>query len=264
MNTSQGKIRSRILENLSPELLQLLYYHALSMEIDDNNIKAAVIKDLLSDYGFRELGPGTNRTCYQKNGYVFKFALDRRGLVDNFSEFKRSPEIPMYTTKTYETNFVVAISEYANLMDAETFSVNADLIRQVLHELSKHYIFGDIGINPSNFENWGWRDNGDIVCIDYAYMFPIAGNEQVLVCPLCKHGDLDYDQNYVKFICNDCHTKFRYIDIRRRMNQDLENTENMAISSLYDLQPPNLDKLNEEIGPIMNSYRRLINRHKDD
>jgi hypothetical protein len=44
-----------------PNLLKRLYANALSIDIDDNNIKVDIIMKLLGSDRFYELGPGTNR-----------------------------------------------------------------------------------------------------------------------------------------------------------------------------------------------------------
>ena len=34
-----------------------------------------------------------------------------------------------------------------------------------------------------NYENYGYRENGDIVILDLGYIYPKRGNEQALSCP---------------------------------------------------------------------------------
>lgn len=241
--------RSRILENFGRELLQVLYYHALNPEITDNNLKAEILSDALKVEGFEELGTGTNRIAFRKNGYVYKIALDRRGLVDNFSEYKRSSEAPEYFAKTYETNYLIAVAEYINLIEKNQFNENKRQIAIILKDLSEAYIFGDIGLSLKNYANWGYRDNGGLAILDYAYMHPIIGNEEALKCPKCKHGRLRYDNMFINLVCDNptCQTKYTYMDIKRRMNTTFEDIENSCISALYDLKTPNFERMNETL-----------------
>ena len=67
----------------------MLYYHACRVDIEDNNDKAEMVKELLGDE-FQELGSGTNRIAFLYTpgpnrkfrggaGLVYEIALDRRG-----------------------------------------------------------------------------------------------------------------------------------------------------------------------------------------
>ena len=249
---------SLINQIFSKELLKMLYYHACRVDIEDNNDKAEMISELIGDE-FQELGTGTNRIAYLYvpnhdrkfrggAGLVFEFALDRRGFVDNFTEFKRSIECPEYFVKAYETNMLILVEEYVTLMDEQEFKINENGIKMMLEDLSKNYIFEDIGFSLKNYQNYGYRSNGDIVIHDLGYIFPIKGNERVMSCPKCR-GQLIYNTNYTGFICKNaqCKQKFNFLDIRRRMNLDLENFENQMISDLNKVEMPDFDRLNEAI-----------------
>ena len=111
--------------------------------------------------------------------------MDRRGCIDNMSEYLRSIEEPSILAKTYETNRMIAVSEYAKLISRDEFESRKDEIRAMLDYLSRRYVIQDLGLTPKNFCNVGLRDDGSIIFIDYAYMYKIAGNEQALVCQLC-------------------------------------------------------------------------------
>ena len=249
---------SLINQIFSKDLLKMLYYHACRVDIEDNNDKAEMIAELLGPE-FQELGTGTNRIAflYTPNndrtfrggaGLVFEVALDRRGFIDNFTEFKRSIEAPEYFIKAYECNMLILIEEYVTLMDLNEFTRNENGIKTILDDLSKSYIFEDIGFNAKNYENYGYRSNGEIVILDLGYIYPIKGNEHVLSCPKCR-GQLEYTQNFSGFQCKNgqCRTKYNFLDIRRRMNLDLENFENQMISELNKVEMPDFDRLNESI-----------------
>ena len=80
---------SLITQIFDKELLKMLYYHACRVDIEDNNDKAEMVKELLGDE-FQELGSGTNRIAFLYTpgpnrkfrggaGLVYEIALDRRG-----------------------------------------------------------------------------------------------------------------------------------------------------------------------------------------
>ena len=253
-----NKVESLINQIFSKEQLKMLYYHACRVDIDDNNDKAEMISELLGPE-FQELGTGTNRIAFLYNpspsrefkggaGLVYEIALDRRGFIDNFTEFKRSIECPEYFIKAYETNMLILVEEYVTLMDQQEFLLNENGIKTILEDLSKRYIFEDIGFDLKNYENYGYRTNGDIVILDVGYIYNIKGNEDIFTCPKCS-GLLAYNQNYTGFICQNtqCRTKFNFLDLRRRMNLDLENWENTMISQLNKVEMPDFDRLNESI-----------------
>lgn len=237
------------------DILKLLYYHACRIDIPDNNDKAPEVRKILGDEFFH-IGTGTNRMTfiYTPNqdrefrggaGLIYKIALDRRGFIDNWTEFKRSYEISEYCVKAYETNLLVLVEEYVNLMDVEEFRLNRNGILEILEDLSKEYIFEDIGYNTKNYENYGYRDNGDIVILDLGYIFPIKNNERALTCPRCG-GSIKHNTDYTGFICQNaqCRTKYSFLDIRRRMDQSLEELEDRMMLEARDCDVPDFDRLN--------------------
>lgn len=258
--TDEDVIETESLINqiFTKEQLKMLYYHACRVDIDDNNDKADLICELLGPE-FQELGTGTNRMAFLYTpgpdrefkggaGLVYEIALDRRGFVDNWTEFKRSIECPMYFVKAYETNMLILIEEYVTLIDDQEFIANEHGIKAILEDLSKNYLFEDIGFTMKNYENYGYRSNGEIVILDIGYIYPFKGNEHVLSCPKCR-GQLAYNSNYTGFVCQNssCRTKYTFLDVRRRMNLDLENFEDQMISDLNHVEMPDFDRLNGTI-----------------
>lgn len=61
--------------------LKALFLHSLRIDVPDNNIKASIIRKILPEPEFVELGTGTNRICLMHNGFAIKIALDRRGFA---------------------------------------------------------------------------------------------------------------------------------------------------------------------------------------
>jgi len=253
----EGHVRESLIEKIFPkELLKVLYYHACRYDIEDNNDKEEIVSELLGPE-FQEVGAGTNRIAYVYSpgpdrkfkggaGLIYIVAIDRRGFIDNFTEFKRSRELPESIIKCYECNLLILVEEYVNLMDEEEFRLNENGIKEVLEKLDKAgYIFEDIGYTTKNYENWGYRENGDIVILDAGYIYHIKGNERALSCPKCS-GQLKHNSNFTGFVCQNpqCRTKYNFIDVRRRMTQDLENLEDQMIMEAQHCEIPDFDRLN--------------------
>lgn len=253
-----------ITEFFDPTKLKTLLYHCLSVEIPDNNDKAEMILHLLPNIrnhakGFDELGTGTNRIGLLYNGFVIKIALDRRGLVDNFNEFKRSNELPMYLAKTYETNYLINITEYTTIMDQDQFILNEPTIKTMLKDISKGYLFDDIGFTLKNCCNWGFRDapegHGELeLCIiDSGYLYPLIGQDQnnLFRCPKCN-GKMTWDSNFTYFKCrsNNCGYKMKPSDIRDRMTTDFEDIENKTLYGINHIKTPNLKDIEKVITKI--------------
>lgn len=143
---------------------------------------------------------------------------------------------------------LILVEEYVTLMDSREFTMNENGIKAILEDLSHNYIFEDIGYDMKNYENYGYRSNGDIVILDVGYVYPLKGNEHALSCPKCR-GRLKYTRNYTGFMCENtsCRAKYNFLDVRRRMNLDLENLENQMISELNKVEMPDFDRLNNTI-----------------
>ena len=226
-----------------PNLLKRLYANALSIDIDDNNIKVDIIMKLLGSDRFYELGPGTNRfAVVGPDDLCHKIALDRRGIVDNLTEFKRAPDIAWCTPKVYETNGLIDVCERVELITPDDFRNSRGVILDICKELSKTYIFEDIGYAPRNFCNWGIRPYSDeLVILDTGYMIPRAGNEDAMTCPVCG-APLDYNSTYTGFICHDsrCNTKFSFIDVYRRLDHGFDDA---IYGALTGFNAPDLDNI---------------------
>lgn len=210
--------------------------------ISNNNTKADLMRDTLAKYDvpFRELGPGTNRYAVRIDGYVFKIAMDKNGIDDNRIEFSMSDELQPFVTKTYECNDLIVVSEYVTVISKTEFNDNADVIKGILGHLAESYIFGDVGYTLKNFVNWGFRENGDLVILDYGYIYKVLGEE--VRCTnllgddvICGHF-LEYDEKFNNLICPKCRRKYSYDDIRRRIDLKFEKEQvTKAIESAYKL-----------------------------
>ena len=242
---------SKIKQYFPDALIKLFYYYTLSYELGDNNRKAELYEEIMKYFfgnKFQKLGTGTNRVAFRRGWFVFKIALDRRGYIDNLVEAKRSVEAPNFLALTYETNGLIAVSEYVNLLSADDFMKYQYQILELLSELAKRYIFGDMGYTKKNYCNFGMRSRMDykkqrvynsFVVLDYAYMHPRYGNEEALVCPNCG-GKIEYNAMYTAFKCRQCGTDYSYLDIKRRLNTDFEN---IYLSEVSNMELPDLEDL---------------------
>ena len=209
------------------------------------NVVAEILCDRLRPMGFQELGTGSNRICFLKDGYAFKIAMDRRGCIDNMSEYLRSIEEPDLLAKTYETNRMIAVSEYAKLISRDEFEARKDEIREMLEYLSRRYVIQDLGLTPKNFCNVGLRDNGNLIFIDYAYMYKIAGNEEALVCQLCG-GQIRPNDNFTAYQCSNpsCRQPYLAYEILNRMDRDVDDIDDEHVVKLISTDDQGTDTTN--------------------
>lgn len=238
------------------EMLKALHYLAMRVDIEDNNDKAEMIRMIVPPE-FEELGTGTNRIAFLYNNLVFKIALDRRGYVDNLSEFKRSAELPMYLAKTYETNYLINVAEYVLVVDKDTFVTNEDAVKYILKDIAKDYLFDDVGFSLKNYCNWGSRftTTGDeMVILDYGYLYPLLGQnrEELFRCPRCG-SKLSWNPNFTEFVCSGdngherCSAHFSPTAIRHGMKMDFENLENKILMDLNSMEMPDLNTIEKTV-----------------
>lgn len=264
-------IRSRIMEYIPEAVAKDLRRICKDKSISDNNEKATLIHAVLTRAGidFVELGPGTNRYAVLIEGYVFKIAMDRWGQRDNANEFATSHELQPYVVKTYELSddYVITVCEYITVISKEEFIEQKDVLREILSILAESYLLGDVGTVPKNFTNWGYRDNGDLVILDYAYVYRIIGNEL-----LCTEDQtiLEYDENYHKMYCPTCRARtagrkgtFDFMDLRRRITIEHENNEQQeAIDDSYKLTSAK-QEFKEEVEPVYTEAQASLNTNKE-
>lgn len=240
-------IRSRILEFFPKECILDIYKICMSKKIRDNNSKVDAIIACLNKYkiDYIELGPGTNRFAILIDGYVFKIALDKWGIQDNINELTVSEELQPFVSKTYECNDLILVAEYVTVISREEFAKKRHEIEKILAIISEGYLLGDVGIVPKNFCNWGYRDTGELVILDYAYIYRIIGDEMlcsVIVDQKTEErcgGMLEYDENFHDLRCPRCRTNYTFVDVRRRITAAHERHENeLAKEMAYKVTEP--------------------------
>lgn len=200
-----------------------------NIEITDNNLRADVIVQYLNEFGFREIGCGTNRiTLKHENdeSLVFKIALDERGITDNNLEELLAPKLQPYVTVMYDNVGTISVSEFVHTMKREDMDDYYDAVSEILHRVGSRYILNDVG--PNEFKNWGIRpDTNEIVILDFAYLTPIT-EEMDFSCrarvPGKKHkrcgGQLKYSNDFSKFVCTSCNAEFAIGDIAATPGRD--------------------------------------------
>lgn len=205
--------------------------------IESDKKKMITILQILNEFklNYVVLGGATNRLTIQIDGYAVKLAVNHQGFKDNFMEYSICQELQPYVTKSYETTGYILIAECVYLMDIETWkSRKADIIR-ILDELSQDYLLGDVGYIDKNITNWGIRDSGEIVILDYAYCH--RATENLFTCERCGEGILVYDITYDHLMCgnrNSCQATYTYNERKRIQGDqvDLDMIEEMKKQSI--------------------------------
>lgn len=208
---------SRILEYFPKDLLRKMDKVRKSATFRSNNDKIKRVLQLLNEYDVDhiKIGDGTNRLAILIDNYVFKIAMDDEGVRDNKNEFVVSTDLQPYVPKTYECNGLICVAEYVTLISLEEFTNKSQEILEILETLSKRFLFGDIGYVKKNFQNWGYRQDGQLVALDFAYMYHIYGH--MLACHNCK-GTIYYDKNYSMMVCPSCGKKYEFWDVRKKID----------------------------------------------
>lgn len=204
-------------EVFSPRLIEEISEISGSYDIPSNIKRADAIIDLVTAFGFEEVGCGTNRICIFNKNYnkriCFMIALDNQGERDNNNEFYLSKDellIP-YIAETYEnTSLICAQRKYGD-MSKKKFKKHEHECQEIIKELSRHFLIDDAG--PLVWDNWGIdQDTNEPKIIDYAY-FTRLENLEHYKCDKCK-GKLLYDKNLRGMICKKCGKHFTFSEIR--------------------------------------------------
>lgn len=185
---------------------------------------------------FKDIGTGTNRFIIRYDGFAVKIALDREGVADNKQEWVMSSALAPDVAKAHE------ISEGGHLLVAsyapafsnyQEFLAHRPQIIQILRKWGSKYLLGDVGITSINYANWGMY-LGKPVCIDYAYIFPVAMDVFTCICG-CKEMEFT-DESYTGYRCTnpDCKMTYTDRDLRAKISQDerlrlFENVSQNAI-----------------------------------
>ena len=144
---------------------------------------------------------------------------------------------------------------------------NEGPIKQMLAEISKNYLFEDIGFTEKNSCNWGKREARlspeerklfgkdaeyvyDLCILDYGYLYPIGDQKDKLFrCPKCHHK-IGWNRNYTGLVCTNssgCGFHIAPMDLKRQMKSTIEEMENRMMGELNSLKTPNLNSIESVI-----------------
>ena len=216
VKVDEVKIESLIKKNFSEEFMRKIY------DIYSDDCMSIVEKTILFDklfteeFGhrkdYRRIGEGTNRFVCLLDNHIIKVAYNYLAYIDNMNELAQAKYKKKYLAQAYETNGIILVSEYVTVMDKEDFLENQSPIFKILNLLEKdtslagnkerRYILGDMGMSEKNYGNWGRRMNGDIVVLDYGYLYQLSEAEwkEVSKCPICG-SSLKYTSDFSQLIC---------------------------------------------------------------
>ena len=195
------------------------------IKILNNNTKINLVKNYINMYWRDKVinfGTGTNRVAVMTDNYVFKIALDLAGCVDNMHEFKMSAELYPDVTKTYETNKLICVSEYVQVIsNTEEFILRKQEILSMLKRLSeKTSLMLDVGYVKKNMSNLGVRaSDNKVVILDFGYIYTkLDGIELTCSNEDCvrKHGlvDLEYNSTYSALVCPKCGSEYGVTELQ--------------------------------------------------
>lgn len=217
-------MKSKIKTLFNEELRRQIAAVCDTRRIESNQEKMDLLQRLLHRANIQvdQLGGATNRFVGMIDGYAVKFAVDRQGYKDNLMEYALSSEMQPYVTKSYETNGYILVQECVRILTLEEWRIRKTEIIKILDILGREYLLGDVGYFDVNMTNWGIRDSGDIVILDYAYCHRLT--EDLFTCSVCG-SILTYDQNFVNILCTDranCHEKYSYNQIKARQGDAID------------------------------------------
>lgn len=229
MYPDKKNYRSLILEYFPVDLCIELERIVRTSSIDNNTKMEEITKRLIKwKVPFSKLGGGTNRYGIMVDGYAVKIAYDRDGMIDNKREFIYSLALQPYVVKTYECNEtgLISVCEYvisfteSDLNDRK----NQERMREILKEISAQFFIGDVGITSKNYGNWGIRrDTGELVILDYAYIYSVAFKQ--FQCSCVGQGTLYYDRQFNNLICPICGKKYTFGQLRKKISKKDQDKE---------------------------------------
>ena len=230
VKVDEVKIESLIKRNFSEEFMRKIYdiYSDDYMSIVEKTIRfdEMFTKEFGGRKDYRRIGEGTNRFVCLLDNHIIKVAYNYLAYIDNMNELAQSKYKSKYLARAYETNGIILVSEYVTVMDKMEFLENQLYISRILNTLAedqlkdgerRFYILGDMGMSDKNYGNWGRRMNGDIVVLDYGYLYQLSKEawKEVARCPICG-SSLEYTKEYSELECTktECKKRSKYTTLR--------------------------------------------------
>lgn len=230
------EVQSLIKKNFSREFMKKIF------DVYSNKEMSIVEKTITYDRIFREefgerrdyrrIGEGTNRFVCLLDNHIIKVAYNYLAYIDNMNELAMSKKLPKHgpLALAYETNGLILVSEYVAVIDKEDFLESQIYVKKILQELSQdivsvvnknknsYYILGDMGMSSKNYGNWGRRPSGELVILDYGYLYKTSFKEwkKISKCPYCD-SVLEYEDDYTELKCSSCGKTVKYTTIRNNL-----------------------------------------------
>lgn len=226
MGEKMTQKRSLILQYFTPDLLTKLWLITKTSGAS-NNEKGQLVKETLRENNvpFSPLGSGTNRLGILIDGYSFKIALDEDGMIDNRREFLYTTKLQPYVIKVYEISpmGLIAVSEYFTLFTYDDYREHAEEMKDILKIVSRSFLIGDVGVTGKNYVNWGFREDGTIGMLDFAYIYSV--DYKLFTCSCSDDAILVYDDDFVKLVCPQCGRKYTFGSIRKKVTKKQQEEE---------------------------------------
>ena len=209
--------------------------------LETNHRRADVMVKFLKQFGFKEIGCGTNRIVFAHKdieGRAFKIALDSRGILDNNMEEKLYSDLKDIVPNFYDNNGLILIAERVIPFKKISEFYDNDRVSEILDTLAMRYVLNDVG--PESFLNWGKDLMGRTLILDYAYLTPI---EQ------CARHE-----------CPKCGSPFKYINNLKELK--CTNKKCKAVFAIADITGTHVDILTQH-GFITETFSDEIEHKKD-
>ena len=134
-------------------------------------------------------------------------------------------QLQPYVIKVYECtpNGLIAVTEYVEVFTKAEFYEYQDEMRDILKDISKQFLIGDVGVTGNNYLNWGTRNDGTICILDFAYIYSVKYN--IFGCACSDDALLQYDKNFVKLICPICGRVYTFGEVRRKITRKQQEEE---------------------------------------
>lgn len=200
----------------------------------ENNTDSYDLIEMVLIDDFEAIDSGTNRLVFEfkdkkkRNKYILKVAGDSHGIEANYREFYNGDLDEKRLTKSYSisSDGIALIQERVTPFKSKDMEKRKKDVRKMLKHLEDKILLVDCKL--SNFKNFGYRNNGDVVLLDHGDTIPLTmyKNGQIvnlmeetnvsLRCPEYKKGTLtsknpqpcggklEYSKNYDYFTCKKC------------------------------------------------------------
>ena len=202
-------------ELFGPKLIERLSEISGSYEITDNNERIHYMLKELDEYGFEEVGSGTNRLCIVNKPYndkiCFKIALDGRGERDNNLEtyLCKDEILKPYVPKILDNTTLICAQQLYGHMSKKKFKKHKKTCEDIILYLAKYFLIDDAG--PLVWNNWA-LENDEPKIIDFAY-FTRLDNLIRMRCAKCG-GKLLYDKNLLYMECRKCGKRHTFAELK--------------------------------------------------